>query len=165
MVLFRAGELTITPIDSDNLPALLEVYRHCEDFFALGPVPVASVQMIEADIGYSRDHNGQYCAIRDAQDRIIGVLYFIAKSERPHTSSLPLLMIAAPWRGKGYGRAVMHALEAYLKENFGAVQMISWAQTNNREAIQFWRGVGYHLSPEPRSQPDGTATYQMTKAL
>ena len=38
-------ELIIRPIDRDDLPAVLEVYRQCEDFLALGPISEASMAM------------------------------------------------------------------------------------------------------------------------
>lgn len=165
MMLFQTGQLTVSTIDESDLPALFEVYRQCEGFLALGPVPVASVQMVEEDIEHSRRKNGQYCAIRDGQGRIIGVIDFIAKYEGNHTSSLLLLMIGVLWRGKGYGRAVVQALEDYLNENFGSRRMVSWVQTNNPGAIQFWERLGYHLSTVPLDQPDGTVTYEMAKVL
>ena len=165
MILFQGGELLVSTVDEGDVPALLEVYKQCEEFLALGPVPVASVQMVQADIDHSRDENGQYCMIREGRGRIIGVVDFTAKSEEVHTSELLLLMIAAPWRGKGYGQAVVRALEAYLKKNYGTVRVVSWVQTNNPKAICFWQRLGFHLSMEPLDQPDGTVTRMMSKVV
>ena len=165
MMLFQIRQLTVSTIDERDLPTLFEIYKQCEDFLALGPVPVASMQMVRADIEHSRAENGQYCAIRDGQDQIIGVLDFIAKSEDHCTGVLSLLMIGIPWRGKGYGRAVVHALEAYLRKNHGIERMDAGVQTNNGAAIRFWKSVGYQLSTEPCNMPDRTVVYSMTKVL
>ena len=165
MIVFQTGELTITTVDGSDMPALFEVYKQCEDFLSLGSLPMPSVQMVKEDINHSRGENGSYCAIREDQGRIIGVIDFNAKSEENHTSVLSLLMIAAPWRNKGYGQAVVSALEEYLRKNYETKQINSGVQTNNREAIRFWKRLGYQLSAESCNLPDGTVVYTMTKEL
>ena len=46
------------PYEERDLPAVLEVYRQCEDFLALGPVARASLQMVQQDLAISRQENG-----------------------------------------------------------------------------------------------------------
>src|SRR5512143_3408157 len=55
--------MIIRPIVDSDLPALLEVYRQCEDFLALGPDPHASPEMVEKDRALSRQEGGIYCGI------------------------------------------------------------------------------------------------------
>ncbi len=38
----KAPEFTLRPVDEGDLAALMEVYRQCEDFLALGPQAMAS---------------------------------------------------------------------------------------------------------------------------
>ena len=45
-MLIQAGPLEIRPVRQQDLQAVLEVYRQCEDFLALGPVAAASMQRI-----------------------------------------------------------------------------------------------------------------------
>ena len=165
MILFQTDELEVAPIDPGDLPALFEVYKQCEDFLALGPVSEASLQMVREDIDRSRSENGQYCAIRNHQGHLIGVLDFSVNGGDDSTSILSLLMIAASWRNKGYGQTVVNALEMYLKETYKIERIASGVQTNNSGAIRFWKRLGYDLSTEPRPMPDGTVTYEMAKVL
>ena len=124
MILFQTDELKVATVNDSEISALLEVYKQCEDFLALGPVSEASVQMIKEDIASSRREGGQYCAIRNGQGLTVGVIDFIANTERTDTSFLLLLMIAAPWRNKGYGKTVLTSLEQYLKRSYGIERMI-----------------------------------------
>ena len=164
MTLFQTDDLKVTTIGKRESSALLEVYKQCEDFLALGPVPVASLGMIQKDRADSRRQGGQYCAIRNGQDVLVGVIDF-AVTERTNSCFLELLMIAAPWRNKGYGRTVVTCLDQYLKRSYGIQRMNAAVQTNNPKGIRFWKRLGYDVSNEPRDQPDGTVTYEMTKML
>ena len=164
MILFQTDELHVATISDRDVPAILEVYRQCEDFLSLGPVPQASTQMVQDDIEHSRGEDGQYCAIRTKHGRAVGVIDFTPNSDCRNTSFLSLLMIAAPWRNIGYGQAVVTSLEQYLKSTYQTEQIDSAVQTNNEVAIRFWRGLGYTLLEEPCRQSDGTITYRMSKA-
>jgi hypothetical protein len=46
--------IEIHPISQDDLDSVLQVYKKCEDFLALGPVPTASMEMVLKDIEVSR---------------------------------------------------------------------------------------------------------------
>ena len=121
--------------------------------------------MVQEDLAYSIKEGGQYCALWDGQGILVGVVDFIVTAERPNTSFLLLLMIGAPWRNRGFGQAVVTSLEQYLKYNHGIQRLDSTVQTNNPSGIRFWEKMGFDLSDEPRGQPDGTVTYEMTKVL
>ena len=165
MILFQTDELQIATVSDRDVPALLQVYKQCEDFLSLGPVPRASIQMLQGDIEHSRGENGRYCAIRTHSDLTVGVIDFIPNSDDRNTSFLSLLMIAAPWRNKGYGQAVVASLEQHLRRTHHTEQIDCAVQTNNSAAIRFWTRLGYALSKEPCRQSDGTITYRMSKTL
>ncbi len=46
--------LRIHPVSPEGLDAVLDVYRQCEDFLALGPIAAASMEMVLKDIELSR---------------------------------------------------------------------------------------------------------------
>ena len=87
--------------------------------------------MIEKDLADSRKEAGEYCAIRNSEGALIGVIDIILKALEPSASYLMLLMIGKPWRNRGYGRMVMVALEEYLCEQYGSKQLDAEVQTSN----------------------------------
>ena len=67
----------VLPISPDNLSLVLEVYRQCEDFLALGPEARASLEMVKQDIAGSQQQGGLYCGLFDLSGRLMGVLDYI----------------------------------------------------------------------------------------
>src|SRR5512134_1193177 len=105
--------LEIHPIGEGDVYAILEVYRQCEDFLALGPVATASLEMVLKDLELSREQNGIFCGIHNAAGEMIGVLDYVPANFEgdPQAAYLALLMIAAPHRKQGIGKAVVEAFE------------------------------------------------------
>ena len=64
-VVFYVNNLVVRRIREADLPVVLQIYRQCEDFLAFGPVPAASMEMVQADIAHSVVENGIYCLIID----------------------------------------------------------------------------------------------------
>jgi len=95
----RDGALEIRPITLAELEAVLEVYRQCEDFLALGPVATASMEMVLNDLEISRGYSGTFCGIYTAKGKMIGVLDYVPRGFEgdPRAADLTLLMIAAPY--------------------------------------------------------------------
>lgn len=161
----RDTRYEIRPLVQGDLDAVLEVYRQCEDFLALGPVPTASMEMVLADIGLSRTEGGIFCGIYTAEGKMIGVIDYVRSHYRgdPGSAYLELLMIAAPYRNQGIGRAVVEVVEADICEG-GCVKVIySGVQVNNPQAIRFWQGNGYRIVSEPTLQPDQTTAMDLRK--
>jgi hypothetical protein len=50
----------IRPAGMPDLDALLDLYRQCEDFLALGPQPQASREMVLADLVLSEPEDGRF---------------------------------------------------------------------------------------------------------
>jgi ribosomal protein S18 acetylase RimI-like enzyme len=164
-MLFHTGEWTISLIDEKNISPILDIYRMNEDFLSLGPTPKASLKMVKDDIEHSKNENGKYCVICNLHGQSIGVLDFIPKTEESSTSFLSLIMISAPWRRKGYGKAVVTALEQYLAKSYKTIQIKSGVQINNTDAIEFWRKAGYKIDSKPECRTDNTIVYNMSKDL
>ena len=120
--------------------------------------------MVLDDIEEAHNLGGQYCVIRH-EKTVIGVVAYIARTEQLFASYLLLLMIGAHWRNRGYGKVVIHALERLLSEEYGTERVNSAVQINNSDAIRFYKRFGFRLSNEPRPQPDGTITFEMSKEL
>jgi ribosomal protein S18 acetylase RimI-like enzyme len=157
--------LEIHPISPDELEAVLAVYKDCEDFLALGPVSTASMKMVEADLELSRREHGIFCGIYQANGRMIGVFDFVPDNYRgdPGTAYLELLMIAAPYRGKGIGKAVVETVENEIRK-VGKVNIImAGVQVNNPQAIRFWQRNGYRIVSEPKLYPDQTTAVDLRK--
>ena len=106
------------------MDAVLDVYYQCEDFLALGPVPTASMEMVLKDIELSKADSGVYYGIYTTAGEMIGVLDYVPANNKgePHTAFLELLMIAAPFRKHGLGKAVVKAFEAEVRKMPGLPQ-------------------------------------------
>ena len=156
----------------ENTPAemagVLEVYRQCEDFLALGPVAQASLEMVLADQALSRQEGGVYHVIAGASHgEIVGVVDFVTAGFEgdPTLAFLGLLMIAAPWRGQGLGARVVQALEEEIRRDGRASAIRSGVQVSNPAAIRFWLRMGFAILSGPEDLPDGTRVYQLRKQL
>ncbi len=156
----------LAPTEPD-LSAVLEVYRQCEDFLALGPVPRASMEMVLADIDHSRAEGCTFCGIFSAAGEMLGIVDFSAGGFEgdPTLAFLSLLMIAAPQRGKGLGEAVVGAVEDYIRQAGCAITIASGVQVNNYGAFRFWQRLGYQIVSAPRSMGDGTVAYRLMKKI
>jgi len=166
-MIIKTPAFTIRPIREDaDLPAILEVYRQCEDFLALGPVAKASQAMVQADLKLSKDMNGVFCGIFDRQTgEMLGIVDFVSQGYqgRSGLAYLSLLMIASPWRSHGLGALVVSAVEAEIRKS-GQVQSIeAGVQVNNPGAIRFWQRMGYRIVSEAKLHADGTTAFDLRK--
>jgi GNAT superfamily N-acetyltransferase len=159
--------LEIHPISQDDLDAVLDVYKQCEDFLALGPVPTASMQMVMKDIGNSHAEGGIFCGIYTADGKMIGVIDYVPGNYKgdPAAAFLELLMVAAPFRKHGLGKAVVEAFEQELGKNSRVVTIFSGVQVNNPEAVRFWQKNGYRIVSGPDLMPDQTTVFGLRKDL
>ncbi len=164
-MIFQTDSFEIHPIVPDDLNAVLEVYRECEDFIALGPVATASVVMVLKDIELSKEQGGVFCGIYAKGGKMIGVLdYVLCNFEGdPHAAFLSLLMIAAPFRGHGIGAAVLEALENEVRKDAQVTAMLLGVQVNNPQAIKFWQRHGYRIVSGPKFYPDQTTAFDLRK--
>ena len=174
--------MLIRPIVDFDIPAVLEVYRQSEDFLALGPDPHASLEMVEKDRALSRQQGGVYCGIflEDARKKLtgsvvqknltglllnlsglcVGILDYIpAYHGDPRAAFIELLMIAAPQRGRGLGKAAVDWLLSTLKGEAASKKLYAAVQTNNPGAIRFWLRLGFRITGLAALQPDRTETY------
>ena len=62
-MILQGNNITIQKVDRKDINSIYNVYKNCEDFLSLGPVPVASKQMILDDFKISEDEGGIYCGI------------------------------------------------------------------------------------------------------
>ncbi len=164
-MIIRNGSFEIHPIIQDDLDAILEVYRQCEDFLALGPVTTASMEMVLNDLKLSKEQGGIFCGIYALDGKMIGVLDYVPCNfeGNPHAAFLSLLMIAAPFRGQGIGAAVVEAVENEVRRDPQVTAMLSGVQVNNPQAIRFWQRHGYQIVSGPIRHPDQTTAFDLRK--
>ena len=165
MIAIQEHALEIHPITHEDLSAVLAVYQQCEDFLALGPVPTASVEMVLKDIEISQNESGIFCGIHAADGKMIGVIDYVPShyEGEPHTAFLQLLMIAAPYRKQGIGKAVVKAIEDEIRKNAQVSCILSGVQVNNPDAIRFWQRNGYRVTGGPALLPDQTMAFRLRK--
>ncbi|MCX6832702.1 MAG: GNAT family N-acetyltransferase [candidate division Zixibacteria bacterium] len=164
-MLIRDKSFEIRAITQDHLDAVLDVYRQCEDFLALGPEPTASMEMVLKDIETSRRESGVFCGIYNAGGRMIGVVDYVQRSFEgdPHVAFLSLLLIAIPFRKKGIGKAIVGLIENEITKDGRVTAILTAVQVNNPQAVQFWQKIGYRIVSGPELQPDQTTTFRLRK--
>jgi ribosomal protein S18 acetylase RimI-like enzyme len=164
-MLTRDKSFDIRAITQDDLDAVFDVYRQCEDFLALGPEPTASMEMVLKDIETSRRDGGVFCGIYNAGGRMIGVVDFVPRNFEGdhHIAFLSLLLIAAPFRKKGIGRAIVELVESEIRKDGQVTAIHTAVQVNNPQAVQFWQKNGYRITSGPELQPDQTTTIRLRK--
>jgi ribosomal protein S18 acetylase RimI-like enzyme len=166
-IAIRAGSLTLHPITPEELDAVLAVYQQCEDFLALGPVPTASMEMVLKDIELSKGYGGSFCGIYTSEGKMIGIIDYVPNNFEgdPQAAFLSLLMIGAPFRSQGIGKAVVQAIEKEIRRNAQVNKILSGVQVNNPQAMQFWQRNGYRIVSEPKLHPDQTTAFDLRKDL
>ncbi len=157
--------LDIHPIPQEDLDSVLKVYQQCEDFLALGPVPSASIDMVLKDIAISQAEGGLFCGIYSADGDMIGILDYVPSHYRgdPAQAFLELLMLAAPFRKQGLGKAIVEALENEIRKDTDVMTILSGVQVNNPRAVSFWQRNGYRIVSGPEMMPDGTTVFRLRK--
>jgi len=163
-ILFSVNGMKIKPFETINLISTLEVYKQCEDFLSLGPVPYASMEMVQTDIDNSVNSKGIFCCIWNESEKQIGVLDFIPEVEIG-IAFLDLLMISKQYRYNGIGTSIVKELAVYLKEKYHTKIIKSGVQTNNSIGINFWKKNGFILESIPKDMNDGTVAFQMKKTI
>jgi len=161
----------LRPVDRNDpavLAALLEVYRQCEDFLALGPQPHASPEMVQADLDLSQAAGGLFCGIYlYPSDELIGVLDYISsgfEGNRQH-AFIELLMIAQPFRGQGLGYQIVADLEAHIRKAPLITAIRMGCQVNNEGGMRFWQRCGYRVIGPPTLYPDQTTGCLLEKQV
>ena len=164
-MLLQSQAVEIRPITANELDAVLRVYQQCEDFLALGPAASASMEMVVQDIALSRQNGGIFNGIFTADGEMIGVIDYIPAHYQgdPGAAFLELLMLAAPHRRAGIGRAVVEAVEQEIRKNPQINTIQAGVQVNNPQAVRFWQQRGYRIVSGPQRMPDQTTVFGLRK--
>jgi ribosomal protein S18 acetylase RimI-like enzyme len=166
-IIFHDTSLEIRTITSDDLDTVLAVYRQCEDFLALCPVPVASMEMVLKDIEISQGGGGLFCGIFTSAGEMIGVIDYVPANYEgdPSHAYLSLLMLAAPWRNMGIGRQVVDIIENEIMKDPRVTAILAGVQVNNPLAVKFWQRQGYRIVSGPKLLNDQTMVYDLRKDI
>jgi GNAT superfamily N-acetyltransferase len=158
--------MKIRLITDEDMPAVLEVYRLCEDFLALGPVATASLDMVAADRELSRSQNGEFYGLFDDAGTLMGVLDFIRDRYQGQSGCayLELLMIAAPYRSQGLGEQAFRWMVAELR-GAGIHRLLAGVQVNNPGAVRFWQRMGFRITSQAKLLADGTTCYDLEQEI
>jgi cytidine deaminase/ribosomal protein S18 acetylase RimI-like enzyme len=159
--------LEIRPVQGNDLDAILRVYRQCEDFLALGPVAAVSIEMVLRDLEISREEGGVCCGMFNADGKMLGGVDYVPGGfeGNPQHAYLSLLMIAAPFRKRGLGRAIVEAVEREIRNDPTIQAIRAGVQVNNHNAIRFWQKNGYQIVSGPKLMPDQTTVFDLQKDL
>ncbi len=163
----RSERFTLRPVTLGDHAAVLDVYRQCEDFLALGPNPTASAEMVAGDLALSQTQGGVFYGVFDPAGPMIGVVDVVPRRYEgdPALAFLELLMIAQPYRSRGLGAEIVRAVEADIRQDGTVKTILAGVQVNNPGAIRFWARMGYRITSGPTLYPDQTIAYALRKDL
>ncbi|MGE5225010.1 MAG: N-acetyltransferase family protein [Omnitrophica WOR_2 bacterium] len=164
------SKLFTRPLHLDDAERILEVYRQCEDFLALGPVPHASLEMVLMDLHHSLDGGRNFVGVyllENSIEKLVGVVdYQTAGFEGSlETAFIELLMIAFPYRSKGIGTEIVQRVETEIRNHKQVNTIQSGVQANNPIGIRFWTKMGYQIVCGPELMPDQTIAYRIEKSI
>lgn len=167
LITIPAHSLVIRPVTEADADVILDVYRQCEDFLALGPVSTASMDMVRKDLEISHEMGGVFCGIYINDGNMIGVIDYVPGNfeGEPRHACLSLLMIAAAFRKKGIGDAVVEAVECEIQKEKQITAILAGVQVNNPHAIRFWQRHGYRIVGGPELMTDQTTVFHLRKDL
>ncbi|MBN2084788.1 MAG: GNAT family N-acetyltransferase [Anaerolineales bacterium] len=167
MIISNEKNLEFRPAGEEALKELFAVYKECEDFLALGPVPTASREMVRADLAMSKTMGGRFCGIFLRDGRIVGVLDFVPGNYRgqPDTAYIALLMLKQSFRHQGIGSGALVLVEQEVRKDPRIARIRIGVQVNNPSAIQFWQNRGFRIYAGPELLADQTTVYRMEKLL
>jgi ribosomal protein S18 acetylase RimI-like enzyme len=156
--------LEIKIITPDDIDTVLEVYRECEDFLALGPESNASLQMALKDMETARLEGGGFRGIF-IDGRMVGVVSYIPGNFEgiPENASLFLLMIIPACRERRIGTRIVAMVEKEILSDSHITTILSAVQVNNPRALQFWQRNGYRITGGPELMPDKTTVFRLRK--
>jgi ribosomal-protein-alanine N-acetyltransferase len=105
---------------------------------------------------------GAECLVAEAEGRIAGFLLAEHAARRAHLITIDVL---EPYRRRGFGTALLRAMEATLAER-GVEQIELETATDNHAAIAFWRKHGYRtVGVLKRYYSNDLDAYSMQKSL
>jgi ribosomal protein S18 acetylase RimI-like enzyme len=164
-MLIRADSFEVRTITPDDLDAVIDLYRQCEDFLALGSKSTASMQMVLEDIDISQRVQGVFCGVFAGNDGIIGVVDFVPSNfeGNPHIAFFSLLMIVPNFRSQGIGTTIVELIENEIRKDAQVMAILSAVQANNPKGLRFWQKNGYRIVGKPQLQPDNTTPIRLQK--
>lgn len=166
MMVIHGEYFTIQKIDRKYINQVYGIYKKCEDFLSLGPVSVASKQMVLDDFKISENECGIYCGIF-IHGIMIGIVDFVLSGfeGNPSHAYISLLMISIDYRSKGIGKDVVKAIEKEILKNITIKAILAGVQTNNKNAIKFWENNGYKIVSVPQVMADMTIIFRLQKDI
>jgi ribosomal protein S18 acetylase RimI-like enzyme len=157
--------ISLRPAGEENLAELLAVYKGCEDFLALGPVPAASPEMVRGDLESSAREGGTFCGVYWEDAGMVGVADFVPRNFRGQrgVAYIALLMLKQPFRNRGIGRRALALIEQEIRKDADVACIRAGVMVNNPPAIRFWRARGFEIVSGPERLADQTTVYRLEK--
>jgi ribosomal protein S18 acetylase RimI-like enzyme len=165
-MLIKGNGYIIKDVSVRDINDILKVYKKCEDFLSLGPVPFASEQMVLDDLKHSEEEGGTYCGVY-RNGEMIGVIDFVLSNfnGEPNNAFISLLMIDVDYRRIGLGKEIVKAIETEILKSIHIGSILAGVQINNISAINFWLSMGYKIVAGPELLPDSTICYKLRKRI
>ena len=130
-------------IISIPVPTLAEVERELEA--AAGDARRCTELILATDEASTESRNERVAPLDPVSGLyVVGYLDYKLDYPDPGDAMVNLLMIAAPYQGRGYGKRCVADLETRLSNR--AKRVLASIYGQNPRAIRFWEGIGYHFA-------------------
>jgi GNAT superfamily N-acetyltransferase len=147
MTLFTAGSLTASELAEADLPAVQALYESNPAYFEIAKGELAGPDAARegfetvppADMSYTRVWR---IGVHDAAGALVAIIDVVEDLLAPRIWHVGFFMVAGAAQGRGIGRSVYAALEAWMRAR-GADWSRLGVVAGNVRAERFWRAQGY----------------------
>jgi GNAT superfamily N-acetyltransferase len=144
----RLCELAGEPAELAALQAVLEAAPRYFEMVTGAPAGRTEAQSTLSALPPGRSYADKRVFGLYAGDEMIGVADVVRGWNAPGKAILGLLLLAEPWQRRGIGRAFEALVERRIAE-WPEIETLRVAvATTNRQALAFWRSVGFRETGE-----------------
>ena len=140
--------ITLEPLTKEDYATAATIFAECRDFlvYISGEKPDSTaIELVAREAAAAAAHRAVFAGIRPAGSRsMIGVATYQPSGYGgdPAAAWIALLLIAPPYRGKGYGARACRLIEHSVFVR-GATSIRLGVLLNNPAAVLFWKTMGY----------------------
>jgi len=136
-------EVLLQPVSADDAPLIQQVYQASPKHFERIAMEVPTLADVEREVeAILADPNRRAYLILNAEGPV-GYLDYKLHYPDKNDAIITLILIAEPFRGKGYGKLAVADLEAMLYHR--VERLFAAVYGDNPSAVAFWKRLGYRF--------------------
>lgn len=140
--------LTRRPIHILDASLLHKLFLDSPNYFKSISATHPTLQEVSTDIVYALHDERRRLELLFLDLECVGYLDYKFDYPKKGDTTINLVLIPDHLRGRGYGRAAVHALELELQGRYD--QLLAGVYAADRSSEQFWVRLGYHFAKDAR---------------